>query len=342
MLPAFLVHTFFLYLSFKKKKKTELNRTIRLLQKSKESPATKEKDPQNLSLQCEFCEVISTSTNDYYKHLKNHLEGPPFKCSFCDVTRNSVRDLMIHQYKHSSERKFTCEDCGKKFKFPSGLNVHMKRHRGEIKEKKFICDVCDKRFHTDKLLEAHKLIHGTERPFLCHFCGFSSKSKSDLTTHQRIHTGRVFKCDFPDCSYFSPRKGALVRHQKSHLQKRDHQCPTCGKIFLHDQTLARHESIHTGFKPYKCTECWYATHRKDKFNEHMRKRHGDNPTAKRKLPVPRKMRQELEAQGWIEKEKDKQQEIEPDFSMLLSHVASRLDGPENSFIPGMDSYGNFL
>ncbi|KAK3101136.1 hypothetical protein FSP39_001218 [Pinctada imbricata] len=312
--------------------------------KSTESSSKQEKDAQNLSIQCEFCDVISTSTDDYYKHLKIHLEGPPFKCNVCEVTRNSVRDLMIHQYKHSSERKFTCEDCGKKFKYPSGLKGHMKRHRGEIMEKKFICDVCDKRFETDRLLEAHKLIHGSERPFLCDFCGFSSKSKSHLSSHQRIHTGRVFKCDFPDCSYFSPIKGALERHQKSvHLQKRDYQCTTCGKIFLHEQTLARHESIHTGFKPYKCTECWYATHRKDKFNEHMRKWHGDNPTGKRKLPVPQKMRQELEAQGWIEKkEKDKQQEMEPDFSMLISHVASRLDGPKNSFIPGMDSYGNFL
>ena len=56
-------------------------------------------------------------------------------------------------------------------------------------DKIFVCDICNKRFYTRTVLDAHKITHGDDRPFLCDLCGFTSKSKSDLSTHQRIHKG---------------------------------------------------------------------------------------------------------------------------------------------------------
>ena len=111
------------------------------------------------------------------------------------------------------------------------------------------------------------------------------------------------------------------------------------------KTLTNHEKIHTGNKAFKCPECWYETHRKDKYNIHMKKRHGDNPTAKRKMPVPRQMRKQLEEQGWIPKSESSvgtgnvmNMEV-----TLPSHVMTGLNiAAEHAFTTGMDSYVQFL
>uniref|UniRef100_A0A8C5QLX5 C2H2-type domain-containing protein n=1 Tax=Leptobrachium leishanense TaxID=445787 RepID=A0A8C5QLX5_9ANUR len=33
------------------------------------------------------------------------------------------------------------------------------------------------------------------------------------------------------------------------------ECTECGKCFSHASTLSDHKKIHTGEKPHKCTEC---------------------------------------------------------------------------------------
>jgi hypothetical protein len=47
------------------------------------------------------------------------------------------------------------------------------------------------------------------------------------------------------------------------------QCPFCPKQFVRDE-LARHESTHTGFKPFVCLTCEMGFTARSSYNYHVR------------------------------------------------------------------------
>ncbi|NWX05390.1 ZG8 protein, partial [Caloenas nicobarica] len=51
------------------------------------------------------------------------------------------------------------------------------------------------------------------------------------------------------------QKNQLVSHERIHSGEKPFGCTDCGKSFVHRQHLLRHQRIHTGEKPFTCTEC---------------------------------------------------------------------------------------
>ena len=62
--------------------------------------------------------------------------------------------------------------------------------------------------------------------FECKECGKTFICDSELTQHERIHTG-----------------------------KKHYECKECGKSFIRGSQLTHHQRIHTGEKLYVCKEC---------------------------------------------------------------------------------------
>ncbi|KAI8485625.1 hypothetical protein Bbelb_366440 [Branchiostoma belcheri] len=46
--------------------------------------------------------------------------------------------------------------------------------------------------------------------------------------------------------------------------------PGCGRAFARNEELTRHRRIHTGVRPYPCTECGKAFSRKDHLTKHAK------------------------------------------------------------------------
>ena len=50
-------------------------------------------------------------------------------------------------------------------------------------------------------------------------------------------------------------QGSLRRHEKIHMDLKEHKCRFCGKGFVQKANMQAHERIHTGERPYKCQHC---------------------------------------------------------------------------------------
>lgn len=106
--------------------------------------------------------------------------------------------------------------------------------------------------------------------FSCPLCPYTSRNKTHVKHHIRIHTKeRPFKCNI--CFYTFSQKHHLSRHVARHAGKTSHKCKMCpGKTFKSGTELALHMCSHTGKEPLECKVCFRAFLYESKFIRHMR------------------------------------------------------------------------
>uniref|UniRef100_A0A8D0G2J6 C2H2-type domain-containing protein n=1 Tax=Strix occidentalis caurina TaxID=311401 RepID=A0A8D0G2J6_STROC len=221
---------------------------------------------------CEQCGKVFTRVKYLKSHQRIHTGEKPYKCQDCGKRFIRRYHVLCHQATHTKEKPFACTTCGKHFAFKANLITHRHIHTGQ---RQYTCSHCGKSFwRKSHLLRHQESFHNGARPwtcgedsqedttqaqsssreeYKCEHCGKFFTWRSNLSHHQQIHTGvRPYKCrDFGKKLWDSWK---LVCHRRTHIKK-PFVCTTCGKRFSFISHLSRHQLVHTGDRPYTCSDC---------------------------------------------------------------------------------------
>ncbi|XP_076448416.1 uncharacterized protein LOC143285092 [Babylonia areolata] len=165
---------------------------------------------------------------------------------------------------------------------------------------KFFCGQCEKGYVSKYALKRHLATHSDERPFVCNFpgCKGAFKLKSRLTDHIRyVHKRKTPRTvnrskSVPDVSNsslaqvlintsplsgkssaFSGKSSAVSG--KPSAKTKIFKCPVenCNREFRDSYNRDSHMCLHTGYMPYKCSQCSYSTIQKTSMDWHMQTKH---------------------------------------------------------------------
>ena len=115
---------------------------------------------------------------------------------------------------------------------------------------------CGKTFISHTGLKRHKMQH-LSMDYKCKICNREFAFKSELTTHETIHSDeKHVKCQYPRCKGKYKTKAEYQRHYKTHgPTSDDHRCPVCNKAFNKHKYLREHKQAHTDDLPFACSIC---------------------------------------------------------------------------------------
>ena len=162
---------------------------------------------------CEVCGKVSKGRKAYKAHFLTHSKREKtFQCDKCPKTFLTNHAVQLH-IKRAHEHKYDMQDCsicGETFRHLGSLKVHKYKAHGLGEAK--VCPLCGFKCITNTNLKSHMMIHA-EPTLKCSYCEKMFKSRKNLESHERLHTGeKPYVCTI--CGAGFPSRNGLDQHKK--------------------------------------------------------------------------------------------------------------------------------
>ncbi|XP_029647147.1 zinc finger protein 1-like isoform X1 [Octopus sinensis] len=134
------------------------------------------------------------------------------------------------------------------------------------------CMHCKESFSQESRLHSHiKAMHSEKSvKFMCSKCEETFTLKSQLDNHMELHLATSQTCTV--CKKTFANVYRLQRHMISHNEStslRKFKCEECGKAFKFKHHLKEHIRIHSGEKPFECSNCRKRFSHSGSYSSHM-------------------------------------------------------------------------
>ncbi|XP_061725832.1 zinc finger protein 271-like isoform X2 [Cydia pomonella] len=205
---------------------------------------------------CDEDEDVQSNQKDVRSAASNGIHIVSHACPVCCTSLPSAFSLAMHIRVHTKTTN------GQTFTYKKETT-----NRIHNSEKSFPCSRCDKQFTNKSNLSTHERIH-TNRTFDCDICQKKFTHRNHLDSHRRVHTGeKPFVCKI--CHKQFTQKPHLNAHVRIHTGEKPYACKICEKRFTKAGDIRRHERIHTGERPYSCDLCERRFVQKQHMTDHM-------------------------------------------------------------------------
>ncbi|XP_076064149.1 uncharacterized protein LOC143038601 isoform X1 [Oratosquilla oratoria] len=214
--------------------------------------------------ECQDCNARFSSVLHLSQHReKVHNDPPSNACELCGKAFRTKVLLICHRRKYHPESeecrgaKFECTECSMKFVVRGNLIRHMKTHTSRRINDNIACGICNKVLSSKYTLATHMRCHSTLKMHKCAVCEKGFRSKYTLNDHmRRVHDstgiGRDKVCHQCGRSFFT--KSELNYHLNTHTGFRPFKCPVCEDTYMSSSSLRYHLQKHSN-SIFTCQHC---------------------------------------------------------------------------------------